>query len=42
MNEKIDKYLKDVVAYGHVQYPAMFIIVKFLLVTFLVITNTYV
>ena len=39
---KIHMYLKDVVAYVQVQYPDMFIIVKFLLVTFLVMTNIYV
>ena len=33
MNENIDNYLKDVVAYGQVQSPAMLIIVKFLLDT---------
>ena len=33
MNEKLDQYLKDSVAYRHVLSPDMFIVVKFLLDT---------
>ena len=35
MNEQIDKYLKDVVAYGNILYPDMFMIVQFYLLQFL-------
>ena len=35
MSVKVDNYLKDVIAYGYVLYPAIFIIVKLLLTSFL-------
>ena len=42
MNEKLDHYLNNFVAYRHVLSPDMFIVVKFLLAIVFVNTNFYV
>ena len=42
MNEKLDQYLNNFVAYRHVLFPDMFIVVKFLLAIVFVNTNIYV